>query len=115
MSVTFWIAGERQDPEAWEERFVNLCNANARDLLAWLALPGGGDLCGDIPARELAARCRRRLWDEARNHDAGIEPAVEHGGRLVVGGREPGYLRRRTEQLLNLCALAGEEGVIAWA
>jgi hypothetical protein len=116
VSVTFWNAGEvpnTGDGDVWEERFLNLSNANARDLIAWLRLPDE-DLCGEIAARELAARCRRRLWDEARNHDEGLPGSVEYDGRLVIGGREPGYLRRRTEQLLNLCALAGEEGVITW-
>ena len=58
MSVTFSI-GERASFDL--DRAMNLSNRNAADLLAWLGL-ATDDLYGQMPARELAARCRRRLW-----------------------------------------------------
>jgi hypothetical protein len=55
-------------------------------LLEWLGL--GRPEFGAIPARELAPRCRRRLWDIARN----ANPS----------------LRSRTGELLALDEAAGE-------
>lgn len=56
------------------------------DLLDWLGL-GRPDF-GAIPARELAPRCRRRLWDVERNAHAS--------------------LRARTSDLLAVAEQAGE-------
>ena len=69
------------------------------------------DLYGQMPARELAARCRRRLWPEARNLDPGL--ADEQEGRCFVFGRPAGYLRSRTEELLCLAESAGD-GIVSW-
>jgi len=98
---------------------VNMGNANALDLLAWLGLPV--DYCGDVPAPELAPVLRRRLWDESRNHDAamsGDERAealgVEQAPNMITCGREAGYLRQRCEQLLATCERAGDR-LIVWA
>jgi hypothetical protein len=102
MSVTFSIEGQRPDYDD-PSTFVNLSNVNAADLLEWLALPR--DLWGQIDARELAARCRRRLWDVPRNHDPGRAPIVQ--GRLVTCGRFAGYLRERTADILRLAERAG--------
>jgi hypothetical protein len=113
MSVTFSIAGERAADD--EDRYVNLNNANAADVLRWLGLPAA-DLYGEVPARELGALCRRRLWDEARNHDDGVRPyelTGAQGARAIFFGREPGYLRRRAADLLALAELAGE-GTVRW-
>ena len=55
-------------------------------LLDWLGL-GRPDF-GAIPARELAPRCRRRLWDIERNAHA--------------------ILRARTGELLAVAEAAGE-------
>jgi hypothetical protein len=41
-------------------------------VLRWLGF--AAELFGQVPARELAARCRGRLWDEERNHDPPLEP-----------------------------------------
>ncbi len=85
-------------------------SAGPPDVLLWLGIPVGY-LVGELPSRELAALCRRRLWPEARN----IDPAVpdEVYGRFYSFGRPIGYLRQRTAELLHLAELAGE-GVISW-
>jgi hypothetical protein len=100
-----------------QARTVNLGNDNARDLLAWLDIPATPELDGDIDARDLAARCRRRLWNEPRNHDAGVEGFVDaQAGRatLIVNGRSENYLRTQTERLLKIAELAGDHRV-SWA
>ena len=93
---------------------VNMANDNARQWLRWIGLPP--DDGGEISARELAARCRRRLWDEARNHDPAVEGSdhKEDGcARLIICDRRPNYLRERTEQMLKICEKA-EGRLIAW-
>jgi hypothetical protein len=111
MSVTFCIgprvAADLERPERW----MNLSNRNAAALLAWLSLPTD-ELYGSMPARELAARCRRRLWDEARNIDP--ERPEERAARCLFFGRPAGYLRGRTEELLRIAELADDD-VISWA
>jgi hypothetical protein len=98
---------------------VNVCNANARDLLHWLGLPV--DEYGQVPASDLAARCRRRLWDEPRNHDAAVSAddrlaatGLAADDRVVMQGRRPGYLRHQTERLLAVAVVAGD-GLVCWA
>ncbi len=108
MSVTFWIAGAARSER--EQSSLNLNNRNAADLLTWLGL-AADELWGEIAARDLAARCRRRLWPEPRNSDLAVD-AIEEG-RLVICGRPAGYLHERTRQLLQLAELAGD-GVIAY-
>ena len=108
MSVTFSI-GERLSTDL-EDSWINLANQNAADLLAWLGFPSD-DLYGQIPARELAALCRRRLWPEARNADPEVPDVAR--GRFYRFGRPAGYLRQRTMELLHLAELAGD-GVISW-
>lgn len=112
MSITFKVEGERAD---WDrpETFLNVNNVNGCDLLRWLGL--SADPYGEVSAADLAARCRRRLWPEARNADGG-RPAEEHG-RIVMGARAPGYLPARAGELLELCKRAGESGAerIVWS
>lgn len=108
---------------------LNVTNDNARELLAWLGV--SSDLCGHIKATELAVKCRRRLWPEARNYDPAIPPIDTNCGvtgmclcaegrnpvphaRVIYGGRGPGYLRDKTEVLLRIAELAGEN-LVAWA
>ena len=106
MSVTFFV-------EDHEELEFTVANSSARDILEWLGLPAE-ELVGAVPARDLTARCRRRLWDEPRNFDPG-KPSIETtgilGARLIECGRESGYLRQRTEQLLALAEAAGDGSV----
>lgn len=115
MTVTFTIAGTRPD---WDDptTHINLNNVNAADLLRWLDIEADY-LVGEIPARELAARCRRRLWDVARNHDLAIEGYVESAvgcATVICAGRRAGYLRERTAELLELAERAGQ-GTVRWS
>lgn len=92
---------------------LNLSNANARDLLQWLDLAPKEH--GVISASELAARCKRRLWDEARNHDPaleGYEQSEPGQAKLIVAGRRPDYLRENTERLLKLAERADSHFVM---
>lgn len=104
MSVTFFATGT--------DRSMNLANGNALDLMVWVGIAVDEyNLYGDIPARELAALCRRRLWPEERNFDPEILDRSEKGMRgatLVFCGRPAGYLRSRTEQLLVIAERALE-------
>ena len=109
MSITFCIA------DAEEGATMNLSNANASALLEWIGVaPAPG---GSIPARELAALARRRLWPEVRQRgDEGLELIVDKSpGRctLIDCGRRGGYLQERAAQLLKLAESAGN-GSIAW-
>ena len=119
------LAWEREEetPEQFScavcDAEINMGNANALDLLAWLGLPV--DYSGEVPAPELAPVLRRRLWDESRNHDAGVSAderaaamGVEQSPRMITCGREAGYLRQRCEQLLATCERAGDR-LIVWA
>lgn len=96
---------------------INMNNSNALDLVRWLGLPA--EICGNVPARELAPVLRRRLWDESRNVDPAIGGEVSGGPgtgqcQAIFPGREAGYLRRRCEQLLAVCERAGDR-LIVWA
>jgi len=115
MSVDFHVEGEHFDPEAPQDHsvWINLCNANARDLLDWLHIPHE-DLMGQIKGTELAVKCRRRLWDEDCNHDPGKdELIIKTPGKatLIECGREDDYLRVRTQWLLAMAVRAGERMV----
>jgi hypothetical protein len=109
MSVTFAI-GNRVSTNL-DDPWITLSNQNAADLLLWLGLPANY-LVGEVLARELAARCRRRLWPEPRNMDGEVPP--EFCSRFYSFGRPIGYLRQRAAELLHLAELAGD-GVISWA
>ncbi len=104
MSVTFSPRGYRIGVD--DPRWLNLANMNARDLLYWLGY-AGMPLYGSLDATELKARCRRRLWNEARNFDPELPSRREQ--RLLIMGRRPGYLREKTAQLLVIAELANGE------
>jgi hypothetical protein len=109
MSITFFVAGQDSYAD------MNLSNSNAWALLEWIGItPDHG---GSIPARELAALTRRRLWPEVRERgDEGIAPSVDTApGRctLIDCGRVAGYFQGRASQLLQLADAAGD-GTIAW-
>jgi len=94
---------------------VNLHSQNAGDWMRWVGLVSAP--MGQIKATELAALCRRRLWNEARNHDAGTsfeDFKGPTGPRVIMGGRPDGRLRQITEQMLKVCEKAGDR-LIAWA
>jgi len=95
---------------------LNCANSNARELLAWLGLPATDELLGEVEASELAARCRRRLWNEDRNHDPGIEgyeDSTPGQCRSIQCGRRADYLRDRTAALLVVAETAGA-GFVTW-
>ncbi len=71
-------------------RPLDLPRSEALDLLDWLGL--GRPEFGAISARELAPRCRRRLWNIARN----AHPS----------------LRAHTAELLSVAEAAGEGMVL---
>lgn len=94
---------------------LNMANRNAMEWLGWIGL--AADYSGQIGARDLAARCRRRLWDEQRNYDPAVEGdgyKVDGGPRMIVADRRPNYLREQTERMLKICEKAGDR-LIAWA
>jgi hypothetical protein len=94
---------------------LNMANSNAVEWLRWVGLEA--DYGGQIEARDLAARCRRRLWDEQRNYDPAVEGAdykIDGGPRVIVADRRPNYLREQTERMLKICAKA-DDRLIAWA
>jgi hypothetical protein len=110
VSVTFRIEGV---PVDYDDRrtFVNFSNLNARDLLEWLGCCIGPALIGTVNARDLAARCRRRLWDEPRNHDPAVLPISSATGRFTLCGRPAGGLRARCQELLELAEAAQERRI----
>jgi hypothetical protein len=131
MSVDFWSDDVAGDDEMGRRHSINLSNGNAADLLAWLGLPV--EPGGEAPARDVAARCRRRLWDIPENHDPAlpgsdsgegtlsvVEPDGStrvargtRGPRVITFARREGYLRERTQQLLVLAEAAGD-GLVRW-
>src|SRR5262245_35193401 len=75
--------------------FLQMSNVNAAAFFRWVPLEF--DVwAGAIPARELAALLRRRLWPERRGAgDTGISPDVRVGSRgacVIDCGRAPGKL-----------------------
>lgn len=95
---------------------VNMANGNAAEWMRWVGVPSA-ESCGEMPAKDLAVLCRRRLWDEARNHDPvreGSEYKVPNGPRVIECERRPDYLRSQTERMLKVCEKAGDR-LIAWA
>jgi len=113
MSVRFVIETARGNKVV--TRYA-LDDPNARDLLGWLGIDAGESLNGKVPGRDLAARCRSRLWDEPRNRDAG-RPAVtvRKPGRCAVNpaGPRADYLRQKAADLLFVAGLAGD-GSVLW-
>lgn len=115
--VRFMIAGDLDYCEQRPDTYVQISAPNTADLLRWLWL----DPCefGFLEATDLAARCKRRLWPLPRNFDAAVpnrEETTANGNvRLIVCGREAGYLRSRTEDLLRLAERAGPEGQILFS
>lgn len=81
---------ERALPSTYPPSFLEIPRTEGLALLEWLGL-GRPDF-GAIAARELAPRCRRRLWSVARNADAA--------------------LRLRTTELLAVAETAGEGMVL---
>ena len=121
MSISFQVTdGERFFmPEPKHELWINVNNSNARDLFVWLGLGHPETLeLSNVPRillNDFAARCRRRLWDEPRNHDPAL-PMQDFGGpdpehaRVIFVGRRAGYLRDQTKRLLQLAEYGLKNG-----
>jgi hypothetical protein len=93
---------------------LNMANTNAADWMRWIGLASGP--CGEIKANELAALCRRRLWDEERNHDPALDGddyKIDGGPRVIISDRPANYLRDQTARMLKICEKAGDR-LIAW-
>ena len=108
MTMTFYV-------EAYHHDGVNVSNVNARAILEWLGYSAENPWDLRLPVADFAARCRRRLWPEARNVDPGIPGHEEYGcqgARVIDCGRSEGYLTMRVEQLLALAQEAGPDGWI---
>lgn len=111
MSIDFYIA----TPTHFYVTNLNMANSNAADLLQWIGLNASLWSGEKVKASAIAPLCRRRLWDVKRNYDE----AIPGGGddRVIYCGREAGYLRRRTAELLKVCEMAMElnpEAYIYW-
>ena len=120
MSVQFDIVGHewpentdgcREPPAAM---YVNLSQTNAQDFLHWARFPDTR-LYGELPARELAALLRRRLWPERRaQDDGGLQAFVDRAPgvpTLVDFGRPAGRLAGYAERLLALAEFAGDRTI----
>ena len=108
MSVSFFIVGVRMPLE--EQLRFNFAHANAGELLDLVGLRTP-DLCGQVRSRDLRQRITRVL-------EAGLEDGprpTRQEGRVIWCGQPAGRREERLRALLDLCALAGELGVIAWA
>ena len=112
MSVTFTISGERADYED-PSTFINVGNANAADLLRWLGYECDGlDMVGAFAPGDLRARCLRRL-DVSRfeNVTDDLPRGSFTDGRFTSVGRDLGYLKGRTLELLALAERAGDRAI----
>jgi hypothetical protein len=113
MSVTFRITGDLSD-----DNYVNVSNANARDVLLALHVPGANapDLCGELPASDLAHLCLRFI--NTSEPDPGLAPSEPlrdaSMARYVECGRRPGYLHDVAGRLWRLAISAGMGGVVVW-
>lgn len=113
MSVTFRVIGDHDD-----DNIVNVSNANARDVLHALHVPGGdaADLSGSMSASDLARLCLAFL--NTTKLDRGLAPSEPlrdaSRARLVVCGRRDGYLHEVAGRLWRLALRAGPGGVVVW-
>lgn len=91
---------------------LNLNERNWRDLLAYLGLEIHPD--GEVEAPRLAGLCRSRLaMVEAEEEIQTVERSGAGGCLVIEAGRHAGYLRTRTEELLEI-ALAAGDGWVGW-
>lgn len=108
MSINFFVRGS-QEIEA-----LNMSASNAANLLEWLGYYEEALSLDGVTfrAKELIERCKTAL---ERPLDGGIPESQgrgPNGAEYIRCARWPGYLHRKTEELLDLCKQAGELGVI---
>jgi hypothetical protein len=123
MSVTFSIQGLEYDLEdtTHDDRWLNVSNVNARDVLEALGIACGDGLIGSVRAHDLEKACVAYL---ARpTHDDGIPAgsnarhsvdASMHYARFLEPGRRAGYVSEKVEHLLRITRRAGKLGVIRY-
>lgn len=116
MSITFYATCNGVEGEEFRVSDINLSNVNAQELFIWLGMEPNLWASDPVRASWLAPLCRRKLWGNVdRNVDRGDDGGWD--GRICWGGRRPGYLTERTEQLLAFCEAALEtdnEARIHW-
>ena len=113
MSVTFRVIGDHDD-----DNIVNVSNANARDVLHALHVPGADDqdISGSMSASDLARLCLAFL--NSTKLDPGLAPSEPlrdaSRARYVECGRREGYLHEVAGRLWKLALRAGPGGEITW-
>lgn len=128
MSITFWNPA---NPALYEDRFdpmyedtysvwvgggleLNLSNSNALELLQFLNVPKP-TYGGEIPARDLEALCRRAIIRLNNIPDLDEEIPTRIDGGIITPRRPAGYLKERTEQLLQVaCSRVSDNDKIFW-
>lgn len=112
MGVQFSIRGEGYDVDD-PRSYVDLSNVNARDMFERLGLSiFAGQAWGEMRARELADLCRQELTPKKRCQDVGL--TAYEDGRVHFAGRPAGRINMRIQELLALCEMAGDLGLITW-
>lgn len=101
MSIDIYVQTSHAKPF---EAGINMANGNAAELFEWVGITAGLWDAEPMRADELAPLCRRRLWDVERNHDPARSETQY--GRVITCARPAGYLRQRTEELLQACETA---------
>lgn len=92
--------------------YVNVAEDHAVELLRWLGYEvDPQDLCGLLPPADLRRRCLRRLADTPANVAGDLPRAAIRRGNFILAGRDAGYLRRRTQELLALAERADDRMV----
>lgn len=120
MSVTFQIAGARAVYTFEADADATALNVNvgsARDILDRLDLAGADLWGGEIPAYELAERCRDALESIEARLDCGREESSSCGRRgclAITAARPAGRINAHLRDLLEIAELAGERGMITW-
>lgn len=113
MSVTFALRSCVTD-----EDFLNLSNANAREILNIIGVPEDpdGELYGKMNAKAFEVMARRAMMRVGV--DAGrdaTESQIPGRARVITCGREPGYLRGKLGILVGICqARISDEDEISW-
>jgi hypothetical protein len=98
------VAGDITFSEADERTFLDLTLAQCQSVLRWLWYSHAPDF-GYLGASELAARCRRRLWEE-------FDPTYRCGSEVNALGLG---LRSRCRRLLELAERAGNDGGLLYS
>ena len=116
MSVTFSIRGEEIDWDGPMDRWLNVNNTNAREILGRLGIKSD-ELCGELRAPELHELCDYALTSIEALEDTGRdaeEGVGAKGARWVSGARPAGRINQHIKTLQGIAKAAGDLGVISW-